>query len=176
MAKIKFRYSGVGSDRKHYLTESDVMTVLDRLPREVWNGLRVVHFNDESWGVRILASANARAHEIRICALPPRVSLTRGLRRGQYPELFGAVRGRQWPELAVRRFLLYNVLLHELGHLQLIDHKRKSGRRDRAGEKLAQQFADHWRKVLWAVPFDHPDPVHNPPVEDRQTKRWCAFT
>jgi hypothetical protein len=83
--------------------------------------------------------------------------------RGQYPELFGAVRGKQWPELAAWRFLLYDVLLHELGHLQLIDLKRKSGRRDIAHEKLAQRFADHWRQELWAVPFDHPDPVHNRP-------------
>ena len=168
MAKIKFTSSHVGADRKHYLTESDVMTVLARLPKEVWNRLREVHFNDESWGVRILASAKPREHRICICALPPRVSLTRGLRRGQYPELFGAVRGKQWPELAVRRFLLYNVFLHELGHLQLIDPKRKSGRRKIARETLAQQFADRWRQELWAVPFDHPDPVHNPPViEDR---------
>jgi hypothetical protein len=166
MVKVKFTSSQVGADRKHYLTESDVMTVLERLPREAWNRLRVVHFNDESWGVRRLASANVREHRICICALPPRVSLTRGLRRGHYPELFGAVRGKQWPELAVRRFLLYNVLLHEVGHLQLIDAKRRSGRRDIAGEKLAQQFADHWRQELWAVPFDHPDPVHNPPVID----------
>jgi hypothetical protein len=98
--------------------------------------------------------------------LPPRVSLTRSLVRGQCPEMFGAVRGRQWPELAVRRFLLYDVLLHELGHLQLIDPKRKAGTRDIAGEKLAQQFADQWRRELWATPFDHPDQVHNPPVID----------
>ena len=163
MGKIKFTSSRVGCDRKHYLTESDVMTVLERLPREAWNRLRVVHFNDKSWGVRTLGYANVREHEICICALPPRVSLTQALVRGQYPELFGAVRGKQWPELAVRRFLLYDVLLHELGHLQLIDPQRKSGRRDIAHEKLAQQFADHWRQVLWALPFDHPDPVHNPP-------------
>jgi hypothetical protein len=168
MAKIKFTSSRAGADRKHYLTESDVMTVLDRMPREAWNRLRAVHFNDKSRGVRLLGYANVREHEICICALPPRVSLTRALVRGQYPELFGAVRGKQWPELAVRRFLLYDVLLHELGHLQLIDPKRKSGRRDIAHEKLAQQFADRWRQELWAVPFDHLDPVHNAPdIEGR---------
>jgi hypothetical protein len=166
MAKIKFTYSAVGRDRKHYLNESDVLTVLKRLPLEAWNGLRAIHFNDKSRGVRILGYANPTEHEISICALPPRVALTRALLRGQYPELFGAQRGKQWPELAVKRFLLYDVLLHELGHLQIVEDRPKRGRRKHADEKLAQQFADHWRQTLWSAHFDHPDPVHNPPVRD----------
>lgn len=164
MPKVKFTYSTVGCDRKHYLSEEDVRVVLGRLPKEAWNGLRAVHFNDKSRGVRMLAYANPREREICICALPPRVSLTRALVRGQYPELFGAVRGKQWPEIAVRRFLLYDVLLHELGHLQILIANRKSGRRNHARERLAQEFADEWRQRLWSSPIDHPDPVHNPPV------------
>ena len=164
MPKVKFTYSTVGSDRKHYLSEADIRVVLGRLPKEAWNGLRAVHFNDKSRGVRTLAYANPREREICICALPPRVSLTRALVRGQYPELFGAVRGKQWPEIAVRRFLLYDVLLHELGHLQILVANPKSGRRNHAREKLAQQFADEWRQRLWSSPIDHPDPVHSPPV------------
>jgi len=89
--------------------------------------------------------------------------------RGQSPELFGAERGRQWPEVAVRRYLLYDVVLHELGHLQVVDSRRRVGRRTPAGEKLAQQFADHCRDELWAAHFDHPDPVHNPPVADARS-------
>ena len=27
----------------------------------------------------------------------------------------------------------------------------------------AQEFANQWRARLWEEPFDHPDPVHNPP-------------
>ena len=140
------------------------MVVLARLPKEAWNGLRAVHFNDKSHGARMLGYANPREREICICALPPRVSLTRALVRGQYPELFGAVRGEQWPEIAVRRFLLYDVLLHELGHLQMVIANPTSGRRNHAREKLAQKFADEWRLRLWSNPFDHPDPVHNPPL------------
>ena len=113
MPKVTFTYSQVGCDRKHYLTEEDVRVVLSRLPAEAWNGLRKVHFNDKSRDARRLGYANPRSHEIAICALPPRVSMTAAMLRGQSPELFGAVRGRQWPELAVRRFLLYDVLLHE---------------------------------------------------------------
>jgi hypothetical protein len=29
-----------------------------------------------------------------------------------------------------------------------------------AREKLAQQFADHWRSALWSKHFDRPDPIH----------------
>jgi hypothetical protein len=163
MRKIKFTYSRVGCDRKHYIAESDVMIVLNRLPREVWQRLRAVHFNDRSWGVRTLGYANVHEGEISICALPPRVSFTRAMTRGQSPELFGGARGKQWPEIAVRRFLLYDVLLHELGHLQLVDAGRRVGRRTIAGEKLAQEFADRWRNELWANRFEHSDPVHNPP-------------
>ena len=163
MRTVKFTYSQVGCDRKHYLNEEDVRLVLSRLPLEVWSSLRAVHFNDKSWGNRRLGYANPREHEICICALPPRVSLTKALIRGQYPELFGAQRGRQWPEIAVRRFLLYDVLLHELGHLQMQILNHKSGRRTPARETRAERFADFWRDRLWAVRLDHPDPVHNPP-------------
>src|SRR2546423_14337431 len=107
MRRIKFTFSEPYCDRKHYLTEADVKVVLGRLPQEAWNKLRAVHFNDRSWGVRLLGYANCSEHEISICALPPRVSLTRFLVRGQSPEEFGAIRGDQWSEIAVRRFLLY---------------------------------------------------------------------
>jgi hypothetical protein len=91
------------------------------------------------------------------------VSLTRFLVRGQSPELFGAVRGSQWPEVAVRRFLLYDVLLHEIGHLRLIRERARSDRLRYAHERLAQEFADEWRGRLWSNRFAHPDPVHTPP-------------
>ena len=166
MRKVKFTYSQVGCDRKHYLNEDDVRVVLSRLPAEAWNGLRAVHFNDKSRGGRLLGYANPREREIAICALPPQVSMTRAMIRGQSPQLFGAVRGKQWPELAVRRFLLYDVLLHELGHLQMVILNRTSGRRTCSRETRAEQFAEYWRKRLWSVRMDHPDPVHNPPGSD----------
>ena len=59
--------------------------------------------------------------------------------------------------------MLYNVFLHELGHLQLINKKPSSQRLKYADEKLAQDFAMEWCARLWSEPFDHPDPVHNPP-------------
>lgn len=164
MPRVRFTYSGVWCDRKHYVDESDVRVVLGRLPAEAWDGLRAVHFNDESRGVRLLGYACVGGRDISICALPPEVSLTRFLVRGQSPETFGAARGCKWPEVAVRRFLLYDVLLHELGHLKLVRDGARAGRLRHARETLAQKFADEWRRRLWSSRFDHPDPAHNPPT------------
>jgi hypothetical protein len=103
--------------------------------------------------------------EIALCALPPRISFARSLVRGQSPRQFGARRGCQWPRLAIRRFLLYDVFLHELGHLQLVD-ERATPRLRYARETKAQEFAMFWCRRLWSEPFDHPDPVHTPPGAD----------
>ena len=59
--------------------------------------------------------------------------------------------------------MLYDVFLHELGHLQIVEAKAKRVRRKFASETKAQEFADYWREKLWLTGFDHPDPVHNPP-------------
>jgi hypothetical protein len=91
------------------------------------------------------------------------MALTKVLCKGQTPEQFGAKPGQKWPVLAIRRFLLYDVFLHELGHLQVIDKQARSDRLKFARERRAQEFAVEWCARLWAEPFDHPDPVHNPP-------------
>jgi hypothetical protein len=59
--------------------------------------------------------------------------------------------------------MLYEVFLHELGHLQVIYPKARRNNRRFAGETKAQEFADFWRKSLWSRPLAHPDPTHNPP-------------
>jgi hypothetical protein len=174
MREIKFSFSRTGEKRKHYLTEEDVKVLLSRLPDETWERLRAVHFNDRGRGCRMLGYVNMGHREIAICALPPRVSLTRFLvypssnvnRLRESPRAFGALRGQQWPELAVRRFQLYDVFLHELGHLQIIDPAATRLRRKFASETKAQEFADFWRDRLWATHFDHPNPVHNPPTNE----------
>jgi hypothetical protein len=94
------------------------------------------------------------------------MSFTGFLVKGQTPEMFGARRGTQWPLLAIRRFLLYDVLLHEIGHLQIIDEKAKDEYNRFAREGKAQEFAMYWCQRLWSEPFDHSDPVHNPPTKD----------
>src|SRR5438132_493913 len=135
---IKFSIVPTGGDRIHHISEEDVRVLLSRLPRELYNSLRGVHFNDQS-RCRTLGYVNQGRTDIAICAQPPRLSLTRALRGKQKPHHFGAKRGAQWPILAIRRFLLYDVFLHELGHLQIIDAKRPSKRLRFAREKLAQE-------------------------------------
>jgi len=140
--------------------------LLGRLPVETYQRLRAVHFNDQSHGVRMLGYVSGGRREIAICALPPRLSLTRFLVRGQSPSMFGARRGAQWPKLAVRRYMLYDVFLHELGHLQIVDPGSTKERRRFAMERYAQEFADHWRGTLWARHFEHTDPIHNAPAQE----------
>ena len=158
MRKIKFSYSQTCAGRKHFINEDDVRIVLSRLPGELCERLRAVHFNDRAYGRRRLGYVNMGHREIAICALPSRVSLA-GF-RGE-PNDFGAIRGRQWPELAVRRRLLYGTFLHELGHLQMIDPKATRLRRRFASETKAEEFAHYWRRTLWSFPFEHPDPIHS---------------
>jgi hypothetical protein len=141
---------------------------------ELWSKLRAVHLNDRSRGARILGYVTRGHREIAICALPPRISLTRFLecgtgrngRRSKSPREFGAVRGRQWPRVAVRRFLLYDVFLHELGHLQVVSENSADLRKRYAKERKAQEFADYWRSELWSKPFDHTSPEHHAPSEE----------
>jgi hypothetical protein len=173
-----------GADRVHHVNPEDVRVVLSRLPLDVWEHLRGVHFNDRSRGGRVLGYVTSGHREIALCALPPRLGLTAALVKGQTPKQFGAQRGRKWPALAIRRFMLYEVLLHELGHLQIINENARSDRLKFAREKLAQAFAMQWCKRLWSSPFLHPDPAHNPPgaeeawvteevgVEQRLSREW----
>lgn len=142
--QVKFSTSPPGGDRVHYINEEDIRILLSRLPADLWQNLRIVHLNDRSCGPRRLGYVNRGRCEISICALPPRIGLTRALREGLTPEQFGATRGEKWPRLAIRRFMLYNVFLHELGHLQLVYKETRSIRLKFAREKLAQEFAMHW--------------------------------
>jgi hypothetical protein len=169
MRHIHYSYTPPGENRRHYINEDDVETLLSRLPELLSSQLRAVHFNDRSQGCRWLGYVNMGYREIAICALPPRVSMTKFLahpgstlhRLRRSPREFGAIRGKQWPQLAVRRFMLYSVFLHELGHLQIVDPTARRLKRRFASETKAQEFADYWRANLWQNRFDHPDPVHN---------------
>ena len=170
--RIKFTSSRTRGGRIHYLTPDDIRVLLSRLPEELWERLRAVHFNDQSRGARCAGYVNMGHREIAICAFPASVSCTPFSSRQwktPSPATFGALRGRQWPRLAVRRFLLYDTFLHELGHLQIVVPSAKTVRRRFASEPLARQFANRWRRALWAEHFDHPDPVHNPPVREEST-------
>lgn len=156
------------NDLVRFITNDDVEIVVQRIPEEYRQRLRDVFIKYRSRGVRVLGSVSTRGRrDINLTrSLPPRVSLRRFLCKGQSANDFGAPARGQWPPWAVRRFLLYDVLLHELGHLQLVDAKSTNWNRKYAGETLAQNFADEWREKLWTTTFDHPDPIHNPPTRD----------
>ncbi len=163
---IRFTVKKPGGDRVHHVSPDDVRVVLSRLPAESYRRVKAIHFNDQSRGGKSLGYSNRGRREIAMCSLPPRMSLTRFLVKGQSPEMFGAQRGTQWPELAIRRFLLYNVLLHEIGHVQIIDPQAKGEYKKFAREGKAQEFGMMWCTKLWAEHFEHDDPVHNPPSND----------
>ena len=169
MHKVKFTYEKPGCDRVHYINEQDVLVVLSRLPEETWRMLRVVHFKDQNRPYRGGRAVGYTHHggpaEITLLALPPRVSLASYLSRRESPAQYGATRNYQWPRLAVRRFLLYNVLLHELGHIQVVERTQK-GQWEKAREAKANEFAEYWQARLWSEKFRHPDAVHSPPTEE----------
>jgi Flp pilus assembly protein TadD len=166
MRPLTFTYHIPRGDRRHFVTEAEIRVVLDRLPRPLWDRLAGVHFNDGARSPHRLGHVTQGRTEINLCALPSRINLASFLRRSRSPSQFGAVRGCQWPGLAVRRFILYEVFLHELGHLQVVNEKAKRMQRKFARETRAQKFAEHWCRELWSQPFDHPDPVHNPPTPE----------
>ncbi len=126
-----------------YITLPDVEIVINRIPGEFQERLRDVFINHYHRGVRWLGSVSTRGRrDIELCAvLPPRVSLGRFLSRKQSARQFGAPARGQWPPWAIRRFLLYDVFLHELGHLQLLNPKSRHMDRKYASEKFADEFA-----------------------------------
>ena len=70
--------------------------------------------------------------------------------------------------------MLYDVFLHELGHLQIVDERASSPRRKYADETKAQDFAEHWCEELWTKPIDNADLVHNSPSEEESRRvRVC---
>lgn len=162
-----------------YLSEFDIEVAVNRIPEEFRKRLRDITTWHRSNGVRTLGFVQRRGRrDINLCImLPPRVSLGRFLSKGQTALEFGAPSRGQWPPWAVRRFMLYDVLLHELGHLQLVNPKSKNWNRKYASETLAQDFANKWRHKLFIEPFDHSDPIHNPPADEELSwiKIWESF-
>ncbi len=150
-----------------YVTHKDVDTVLDRIPIELRRRVRNIYLDADSNAVRRVGWVTRHGRrDIYLCAtLPIRVSLRRYMYRELQAEEFGAPHRGQWPPWAVRRFLLYSTLLHELGHLQLVESSN-GWDGEFAGEAKAQELANEWRGRLYSEPFPHQDPVHNAPRAD----------
>lgn len=152
-----------------YISAEDCDIVLSRVPAEYKTRLRdVFPYNRSRRGVRVLGWVRTYGRrDINIAGiLPPRVSLRGYMRPGIASAAeFGAPRAGQWPPWAVRRYLLYGTLLHELGHLQVVDPRAQRNQRKFASETKADEFATEMRGRLYAERFDHADPVHNAPTE-----------
>lgn len=152
-----------------YISIQEIRLVLSRVPQHYRKRVRHIFLENKCRGVRQLGCVikNSRRDIWIYPWLPPRVSLKRFLYRGQSAVEFGAPNVGQWTPWAVRRFLLYDVVLHELGHLQEIHPKKKDWRRRFAGESKAEEFADYWRRCLFAEDnFQHEDLVHFAPTEE----------
>jgi len=165
--RIHFNYRKPHSNYRHFVDVEDVKTVLRRLPYEVCERLKAVHLNNRSRGGRVLGYTTTRGRrEVSLCSLPARMTVRGALRFPHTPEMFGGTQTGQWPTLAVRRFMLYGVLLHEVGHLQLVREKGRGPQRKFAREPLAEAFAGVWGPEIWATPIEHTDPAHHPPSEE----------
>jgi len=152
-------------NRIHHLSPDDLRVLLSRLPPEVYTRLQSVHLLDTGPRIRELGCVQPGHREIALVALPPCVNLNGFMFPGQDPRAYGASWDSAWPAVAIRRFLLYDVFLHELGHMQIVEAKAGSARRRFAGEVLAHEFALGWRDRLWSAPFPHPDPAHGAPPD-----------
>src|SRR5882672_6472954 len=64
LSRVEFSMLKAGADRVHVVNPEDVRVVLSRLPLELWNRLRAVHFNDRSRGARTLGYVNQGRREI----------------------------------------------------------------------------------------------------------------
>lgn len=154
-------------DLVSYITREDVDVVLGRIPAELRFRLRDVVLWGDSRGVRRLGWVRRGRREITLCAqLPVRLSLRTYMPGRCRAADFGAPERGQWPPWAVRRFLLYHALLHELGHLQLVGAAPDAWDGEFASETLADEFANEWRGRLYSEPFRHSDPVHNAPCSE----------
>jgi hypothetical protein len=56
------------SNRVHFVNQADVNVVLSRLPGDLWQRLRGVHFNDRSFGVGRLGYVTGGHREVTLCA------------------------------------------------------------------------------------------------------------
>ena len=137
MAKSK-----IEPDLVCYISHDDVEIVTERIPKKFRSRLRDVFIHHESFGVRCLGSVRKRGRrDININAkLPYRVSLSRFLVKGQKASEFGTSARGQWTPWSVRRFLLYDVFLHELGHLQVVNPKSTNYDRKFASENSSPKF------------------------------------
>lgn len=149
-----------------YVDMVDVNTVLERLDPTLLDRLGDIWLSESSRGGRLLGYVTTRGRrDVTLCSiLPIRISMRELMRDGNRAAEFGGPDRGQWPPWAVRRVMLYQVLLHEIGHLQIVRASPRVKRRF-AAEPLADELAADLRGALFSTPFAHGDPVHNAPTD-----------
>jgi len=147
-----------------FIDQHDVEAVLDQLPAAEKSRLGQVIFRSSA-ATRTLGYVTDRGRRDIVLAsrLPPRVSLRGYMYAGHRAIDYGAPARGQWPPWAVRRYLLFGVLLHELGHLQQVSTNQPGALGGYASETKADEFSLRWRDALWAAGSPTPDPAHHPP-------------
>lgn len=149
----------------HPAARADVVDLLRRAGEECSYGLRAVRLSvpDRAEGGGLLFGRLIVPGVIVLYAQPaPPWVLAGRLSAGEQDrlrragaEISIAGGGTQsivaWPEDTLRRFMLFDVLLHELGH-HVLQHERRAptGRivRTRDHEAFADRFARRWREIL----------------------------
>jgi hypothetical protein len=144
---LSYLNHGVGSPLR--VSEDDVKLVLDRLPENTWNRFQVIHFNDPRRGLRWLGYINHERAEIAISLLPPGVRRVRFVMRAGQPSRVPRATRR----LSPRREMLFDVLLDDIGHLQILDERVRDGVRLRSYEPRPAPHTDYWRLRLWSFKF-----------------------
>ncbi|SNR90664.1 hypothetical protein SAMN06264365_10770 [Actinoplanes regularis] len=115
----------------HPASGRDVRAVLDAVGASAWYGLRVVELRQtEDFDPRSLVYGRTRA--------PGEIFL--------YEQ-------REHEAAALRDFMRFDVLLHELGHHVLQHRVRKVGSVQRTSdhERFAEAFADRWKPAVQAA-------------------------
>jgi|GEM_PF-4884861 len=168
--EIFFHYGRMGSDLYQYLHREDILVLLNRLPLKEYEHLRSVTFKTCKGGNAFGRVYSKRITGIIICDIASRISISHPKPTKDCLFEYGAIQSLKWPTIAVRRFMLYDVFLHELRHTQIIHPEKKETRYKIPKERLAHEYADYWRGELYQEKFDHPDPVHNLPSEEEKEK------
>lgn len=161
MRDVTFSFHPVGGDRRFFVDEADVRAVIERLPKRFRRALARVRFDDVGWETYKAGYSKSGSREIALCALPPRVSLTRFLPNSVSPHEFGAVRGAQWPALAVGRYQLYHVFLAMLIALE--------GRHGDGAAEMGTE-ARKLRHELWEATPPELGALHHAPDEAESTR------
>ncbi len=163
-ARVPIRLENPSRDFYHPVTPQDIAELLVRLPADDLRGLEMITLRRVPWSSYLRDDSfgwyDPHDRDISLRAFPVDQRLyvgergpTERERREFDPFCTNWQRGRggwylQWDDESLRRFYLYDVLLHEIGH-HVADRDRPVGRTRRSShEDFAHDYARRWRRAL----------------------------